>query len=416
VANALTVVRLLLVPVFVVFLAEAGHPASTGWRLAALAAFGVASLTDLLDGQLARSRGLVTDFGKIADPIADKALTGAALISLSALGELPGWVTALILAREVGVTALRFAVIRRGVIAASAGGKLKTLLQIAAICLYLLPPSLSPPALVKEIVMGAALVITLVTGVDYVVRAVRLPRQDSGTGQDSIAGQDGAVSQDSGGGHDGRQTRDRSLAGAGMESPGMTTSVFARRSLEQAPSQENTTRELAAEVLRLLCEAGWTVATAESLTGGLVAAALTDIPGASAAFRGGVVSYATDLKARLLGVDDEVLAEHGPVYAPVAAAMAAGVRQRLQATVGVATTGVAGPDPQDGHPPGTVHIAVSLTDDTIVRTIALAGDRDEIRRLTVEGVLGLLLGRLREECPRLQRYVRSEHWMVCSRG
>ena len=116
VANALTVVRLLLVPVFVVFLVEAGHPASTGWRLAALAAFGVASLTDLLDGQLARSRGLVTDFGKIADPIADKALTGAALISLTALGELPGWVTALILAREIGVTALRFAVIRRGVV------------------------------------------------------------------------------------------------------------------------------------------------------------------------------------------------------------------------------------------------------------------------------------------------------------
>jgi nicotinamide-nucleotide amidase len=180
--------------------------------------------------------------------------------------------------------------------------------------------------------------------------------------------------------------------------------------------RESTARELAAEVLQLLQEAGWTVATAESLTGGLVAAALTDIPGASASFRGGIVSYATDLKARLLGVEDEMLAEHGPVYAPVAAAMAAGVRQRLQATVGVATTGVAGPDPQDGCPPGTVHIAVSLADDTIVRTIALAGDRNEVRRLTVEGVLGLLLGRLREECPRLQRYVRSEHWMVCSRG
>jgi nicotinamide-nucleotide amidase len=174
--------------------------------------------------------------------------------------------------------------------------------------------------------------------------------------------------------------------------------------------------ELAAEVLRLLRESGWTVATAESLTGGLVAAALTDIPGSSAAFRGGVVSYATDLKARLLGVDEEVLAEHGPVYAPVAAAMAAGVRQRLQTTVGVATTGVAGPDPQDGQPPGTVHIAVSLVDDTIVRTIALAGDRDDVRRLAVERVLGLLLGRLREERTRLQRYVRSEHWMVCSRG
>jgi CDP-diacylglycerol--glycerol-3-phosphate 3-phosphatidyltransferase len=172
VANALTVVRVFLVPVFVACLLAGG----TGWRLAALAAFCVASLTDFLDGKLARSRGLVTDFGKIADPIADKALTGAALISLSALGELPWWVTALILVREIGVTALRFAVIRRGVIAASPGGKLKTLLQIIAICLYVLPASLSPPAVVKEVVMAAAVVVTLVTGADYVVRAARLRR------------------------------------------------------------------------------------------------------------------------------------------------------------------------------------------------------------------------------------------------
>jgi CDP-diacylglycerol--glycerol-3-phosphate 3-phosphatidyltransferase len=179
VANALTVVRLLLVPVFVLFLVAAGHPASTPWRLAALAAFGVASVTDLFDGKLARSRGLVTDFGKVADPIADKALTGAALITLSVQGELAWWVTVAIMVREIGVTALRFAVIRRGVIAASTGGKLKTVLQIAAICLYLLPPSLSPPAIVREVVMGAALVVTLVTGADYVVRAVRLGRTGS---------------------------------------------------------------------------------------------------------------------------------------------------------------------------------------------------------------------------------------------
>jgi CDP-diacylglycerol--glycerol-3-phosphate 3-phosphatidyltransferase len=173
VANALTVARICLVPVFVVCLAAGG----TGWRLAALAAFGGASLTDLLDGELARRRGLVTDFGKIADPIADKALTGAALITLSVIGELPVWVTALILFRELGITALRFAVIRRGVIAASQGGKLKTLLQIIAICLYVLPPSFGLPALIKEVVMGAALVVTLVTGVDYVVRAVRMIRK-----------------------------------------------------------------------------------------------------------------------------------------------------------------------------------------------------------------------------------------------
>jgi CDP-diacylglycerol---glycerol-3-phosphate 3-phosphatidyltransferase len=170
VANGLTVLRICLVPVFVACLAAGG----TGWRLAALAAFGGASLTDLLDGQLARKRGLVTDFGKIADPIADKALTGAALITLSVIGELPVWVTALIMIRELGITALRFAVIRRGVIAASQGGKLKTLLQIIAICLYVLPPAFGIPVLIREVVMGAALVVTLVTGVDYVIRAVRL--------------------------------------------------------------------------------------------------------------------------------------------------------------------------------------------------------------------------------------------------
>jgi CDP-diacylglycerol--glycerol-3-phosphate 3-phosphatidyltransferase len=170
IANVLTVVRIFLIPLFVVCLAHGG----TVWRLGALAAFGVASATDFVDGLLARRRGLVTDFGKIADPIADKALTGAALITLSALGELPWWVTALILAREVGITALRFAVIRRGVIAASQGGKLKTLLQIVAICLYLLPASLGVLTLAKEVVMAAALVVTVVTGVDYTIRAVRM--------------------------------------------------------------------------------------------------------------------------------------------------------------------------------------------------------------------------------------------------
>jgi nicotinamide-nucleotide amidase len=157
--------------------------------------------------------------------------------------------------------------------------------------------------------------------------------------------------------------------------------------------------ELATEIIRRLTEAGQTVATAESLTGGLVAAALTDVPGSSQAFVGGVIAYATELKAQLLGVDTALLARHGPVYAPVAAAMADGVRGRLGATIGVATTGVAGPGPQDGNPAGTVHVAVSLDGDTVVRTMGLAGNRDEVRRLTVERVLGLLLGRLREECP-----------------
>jgi nicotinamide-nucleotide amidase len=171
----------------------------------------------------------------------------------------------------------------------------------------------------------------------------------------------------------------------------------ARRSAEYAASAGEEAHDLAVQVLARLQDSGQTVAVAESLTGGLVAAALTDVPGASASFRGGVVAYATELKAALLDVEEGMLARHGAVHAPVAAAMAVGVRARLGAAYGLATTGVAGPDPQDGQPVGTVHIAVSAADDTVVRTITLAGDRHEIRRLTVEHALGLLLGRLRED-------------------
>jgi CDP-diacylglycerol---glycerol-3-phosphate 3-phosphatidyltransferase len=169
VANAITVLRFALVPVFVWFLLSGG----TGDRAIAFVAFALASVTDLLDGELARRRGLITDFGKIADPIADKALTGSALITLSYLGELWWWVTAIIVVRELAVTGLRFWVIRRGVIAASRGGKAKTMLQVIAISLYVLPWHLG---LAREIVMAAALVVTVVTGADYTARAIRLHR------------------------------------------------------------------------------------------------------------------------------------------------------------------------------------------------------------------------------------------------
>ena len=169
VANALTVLRLGMVPVFVC----SWWRAAPGWRIAAVVAFGVASITDLLDGELARRRSLITDFGKIADPIADKALTGSAMVTLSFLGELPWWVTAVILFRELAVTGLRFWVIRRGVIAASRGGKVKTLLQVIAIELYILPGDLG---IARDVVMAAAVVVTVMTGGDYVVRAMRLHR------------------------------------------------------------------------------------------------------------------------------------------------------------------------------------------------------------------------------------------------
>ncbi|MDG4769901.1 CDP-diacylglycerol--glycerol-3-phosphate 3-phosphatidyltransferase [Solwaraspora sp. WMMD792] len=173
-ANALTGLRMVLVPVFVVFvvLSEMTHP---GWRIAACLTFVVASATDLIDGWIARRYALVTSFGKVADPIADKALTGTALVLLSWYDLVPWWVTGLILVREWGVTLIRFWVLRHGVIAASRGGKAKTALQITAIVWYLLPlPSVL--AAVAPWIMAAALLVTVATGLDYLVRALRLRR------------------------------------------------------------------------------------------------------------------------------------------------------------------------------------------------------------------------------------------------
>ncbi len=137
--------------------------------------------------------------------------------------------------------------------------------------------------------------------------------------------------------------------------------------------------EPAARLVGLLAEHGWTVAVAESLTGGMVAASIVDVPGASRVLRGGVVAYATDLKSVLLGVDDALLAERGPVDPDVAAQMAEGVRRRLVADVGLATTGVAGPADQDGHPPGEVHVAVVTPSGARVESLRLDGDRATVR-------------------------------------
>ncbi|MEO8105843.1 MAG: CDP-diacylglycerol--glycerol-3-phosphate 3-phosphatidyltransferase [Actinomycetes bacterium] len=182
--NALTVVRLFLVPVFVVVAWAGFERDDQAWQAWAALIFLAAAVTDLLDGELARRTGKVTSFGKIADPIADKALTGAALIVLSWFDLLPWWVTVVIIAREVGVTALRFWVIRHGVMAASRGGKVKTLLQIVAITLYLLP--LAPGAvIVAEAVMAGAVIVTLLTGIDYGLRALAIRR--AGAASDGVS-------------------------------------------------------------------------------------------------------------------------------------------------------------------------------------------------------------------------------------
>ena len=182
VPNALTVLRILMVPLFLVLLlADGGNDVTLRWW--ALVVFLLAMFTDFVDGYLARRNNLITNFGKIADPIADKSLMAAALIGLAIIVELPWWVPVIILVREFGITVLRFFMIRIAVMPASRGGKIKTVLQTAAIGLFLLvfPLSAVVPSVVYVIllvlawvIMTAAIVVTIVTGVDYCVQAAKL--------------------------------------------------------------------------------------------------------------------------------------------------------------------------------------------------------------------------------------------------
>lgn len=175
IANVLTVLRILLVPVFlVVFFVEGAE--NPWWRVGAFVVFALAMATDYVDGYLARRLGLVTDFGKIADPIADKALMAAAMISLSIVGELYWWVTAVILVREIGITLWRLVGVDH-VVAASKGGKLKTVTQTVGVGMLILPlPYWVWP--VEWLVMGVAVVLTVYTGVDYLVKARQVAAKD----------------------------------------------------------------------------------------------------------------------------------------------------------------------------------------------------------------------------------------------
>ena len=179
--NGVTVARILLVPV--VLAAILADPGSGGWRWVAAVLFALAAGTDRLDGYLARRLDQVTDWGKLADPIADKLLIGGTLVVLSAIGDLPWWVTVVILVRELGITAMRFAVLRYVVIPASRGGKIKTVLQSIGIGLFVLPLDLLPGVVtvVAWVVIVAAVVLTVVTGVDYLRRGAAVRRDARAT-------------------------------------------------------------------------------------------------------------------------------------------------------------------------------------------------------------------------------------------
>lgn len=194
--NALTAFRLVLVPLFAIVLLS--HPHDTGWRIASTVIFVLAIFTDFLDGRIARKYHIITTFGKLADPIADKALTGMAFIGLSIIGELWWWVTIVILVREWGITLLRFVVLRYGVMAARKGGKIKTVLQAVGLGVMLLPlPDVLRP--IGWVLMGAVFIVTVVTGADYLLEANRMRRAALRNAAATAAGTEGSQRPDGSG-------------------------------------------------------------------------------------------------------------------------------------------------------------------------------------------------------------------------
>lgn len=363
-ANIVTLIRICLVPVFVLAILSpwpewVGLPGITMEAKCVIAAgiFILISCTDWIDGYLARSRGEVTDFGKFMDPLADKILVTAALIALVELAVLPGWPVLIILAREFIVSGIRMVAASKGtVIAASWYGKAKTVFQIIAIVLFLLKDSLTfttaagaftnPMFVLSWTVMVIALILTVMSMLDYLVKARHLLKGSSGA----------------------------KTAKAAAPSAAPTEIAALQKAID----------EQARIVVEKATAAGATVATAESLTGGLIAAMLTSVPGSSASVRGGIVSYVNEVKAEVLGVSEDVLARQGAVDELVALQMARGALRELGSDVSVAVTGIAGPTgAEPGKPVGTVWIGCATAKKTHAACHHFEGGREAVRLQTV---------------------------------
>ena len=363
-ANIVTLIRICLVPVFVLAILSpwpewVGLPGITMEAKCVIAAgiFILISCTDWIDGYLARSRGEVTDFGKFMDPLADKILVTAALIALVELAVLPGWPVLIILAREFIVSGIRMVAASKGtVIAASWYGKAKTVFQIIAIVLFLLKDSLTfttaagaftnPMFVLSWTVMVIALILTVMSMLDYLVKARHLLKGSAGA----------------------------KTAKAAAPSAAPTEIAALQKAID----------EQARIVVEKATAAGATVATAESLTGGLIAAMLTSVPGSSASVRGGIVSYVNEVKAELLGVSEDVLARQGAVDELVALQMARGALRELGSDVSVAVTGIAGPTGAEPcKPVGTVWIGCATAKKTHAACHHFEGGREAVRLQTV---------------------------------
>jgi CDP-diacylglycerol--glycerol-3-phosphate 3-phosphatidyltransferase len=344
VPNALTISRLVAIPILMALLLFSfpGHD-----QIAA-ALFILFSLTDTLDGQLARRSGQVSDLGKFLDPLADKLFVLSVLIVLVQSGLVAAWVVVVIFSRELIITILRSVGAGQGsVIAAAPLGKTKTVTQMSAVTLLILQrpyPVLVPLA---EIAVAIAVVFTLWSGLDYLWRFRHLI-----------------------GLFDTARVRTGATGGAPEASP--------------------------ADVAEALASSGLTVAVAESMTGGMIGSLITDRPGSSAYFVGGVIAYSNKVKCEQLGVPGSLLETVGAVSREVGEAMAQGVRMRLGTSLGVAVTGIAGPAAEGtGKPVGLTYIAVASDGHVGSREFTFTGDRASIRRQAATEALRMLVAEAR---------------------
>ena len=341
--NLLTLSRLAVIPLLVVLLLVRFE----GHDQVAAAVFILFSLTDTADGQIARRRRMVSDLGKFLDPLADKLFVLSVLVVLVEEGLVAAWVVVVILARELLITVLRSVAASRGqVIAAAPLGKTKTILQMAAVAFLILQrpyPFLVP---VAAVALALAVILTVVSGIDYMWRM-------------------------------------RHLIGLGDTAAETRTS-------------EASVDPLTREVGELLARNGETLSVAESCTGGLLGALITDQPGSSAYFLGGVMAYSDQVKRDQLNVPAALLTRFGAVSREVAIAMAEGARSRFQATLAASITGIAGPDTDGSDKPvGLTYVAIATADGTRCEEFQFTGDRLSNRRQAAGQALRLLI----EEIP-----------------
>ena len=351
--NGLTLSRLAAIPLLMVVLLI-DFP---GHDQVAAALFIVFSLTDTLDGQIARRRGTESDFGKFLDPLADKLFVLSVLIVLVQEHLVAAWVVVVIFSRELIITILRSVASTQGrVIGAAPLGKTKTVMQMSAVTLLILQrpyPVLVPLA---DLAVGIAVVFTIWSGLDYLwrFRHLIMPFDSS--------------------------RRSRAAAPSGG-----------------APGADDTADLPARELGEVLRKGGLTVSVAESCTGGMVGSLITDVPGSSAYFLGGVIAYSDDVKRDQLGVPAGLLKRVGAVSGEVAKAMAEGVRSRFGTDLAAGVTGIAGPD-SDGSskPVGLTYIAVASARGTSSHEYRFNGDRWSNRRQAALETLRLLVeeGRL----------------------